>query len=77
MLKRALASFAGLAVALAVWAQAPLKSEPQGDENAQFTARLAPADARAGEGAQIVVEAKVSEGWYLYAPSKEADFQEL
>lgn len=36
---------------------------------ATWTARLLPADARAGEGAQVVVTAAIEPGWHIYAPN--------
>ncbi len=36
-------------------------------EKVHWQARLEPADARAGEGAQIVVTAKIDKGWHLYS----------
>src|SRR5579883_3281427 len=32
-----------------------------------WKAYLEPADARAGEGAQVVVEAKIADGWHIYS----------
>ena len=37
-----------------------------GKPNVQWTASLQPADARAGESAQIVLTAKIASGWHLY-----------
>ncbi len=50
-----------LAFSASAWAQ-------EDDGAVQWTARLEPADARVGEAAQIVVEARMREGWHVYAP---------
>src|ERR1044071_4773385 len=43
-------------------------SNAQADEkHIQWTARLEPADARAGESAQIVLTAKLDHGWHVYS----------
>src|SRR4051794_14551943 len=34
---------------------------------AQWTAQLVPADARAGEGAQVVLTAKIEPEWHIYS----------
>jgi thiol:disulfide interchange protein len=36
---------------------------------ATWTARLEPADARAGEGAQIVITGKIESPWHIYSPT--------
>jgi thiol:disulfide interchange protein len=36
---------------------------------ATWTARLEPADARAGEGAQIVITGKIESTWHIYSPT--------
>lgn len=58
--------------AVAAFGQAP-KIEPK----AEFSGSLAPADARAGEGAQIVLTIQMKEGWHIYAPSITGEFIEL
>lgn len=43
---------------------APLEAAP---ELARWSARLAPADARAGEGAAVIVTARIAAPWHLYS----------
>ena len=38
-------------------------------KHAKWTAALVPADARAGEGAQVVVTGTIDKDWHIYAPS--------
>lgn len=44
-----------------------------GKGKAEWTAQFMPADARAGEGGQIVVTAKIDSGWHIYAPTSPKD----
>jgi thiol:disulfide interchange protein len=45
----------------------PALVQAQLEDPVKWTARLEPADTRAGEGAQIVVTAKIGSGWNLYS----------
>lgn len=66
----------GLLLPLAVLslpALLPLPARAQPKSPASWTARLLPADARAGEGAQLVIEAKIEAPWHLYSLTKPKD----
>ena len=56
-----------LAAPLALGAQA--QAAP---ELSKWSARLEPADARAGENARIVVTARIAPGWHLYSTTQPA-----
>lgn len=56
-------AFALLGVLLA----APATAQFGGKPKAQWTARLVPADARAGEGAQVVLTARIDTDWHIYS----------
>src|SRR5215208_3300882 len=43
------------------------------DDPVTWSARLEPADARAGEGAQVVVTAKMKEAWHIYSLTPPSD----
>ncbi len=70
------ASFAALAQARA---EPPLRAEPRAESPlraepplATWSARLEPGDARAGEGARIVVRARIAGSWHLYSTTQPA-----
>lgn len=52
-------------------------AQPNSPQRVSWSAKLVPADARAGEGAQIVLTAKVVKDWHMYAPSKPGEMVEI
>ncbi len=55
------------ALAAFTWTAALAQEAPE-EGAVTWTARLEPADVRIGEAAQIIVEAKIIDGWRIYAP---------
>jgi thiol:disulfide interchange protein len=52
---------------LAVVAASPVTAQFGGKPKAKWTAQLVPADARAGEGAQVVLNARIDPDWHIYS----------
>lgn len=65
------------AAVLGLAQQGSTQAELTPEQKVGMTARLEPPDARPGEGAQVVVEFSIADGWHLYAPSRQADFVEV